>query len=163
VMAQRLALPRRFDLLFIGAMALQAWGNAARLFETVYWWDDLVHLVLPLASVPVLYVLLLRLGMVNDLSDERHRRHRLGFVIFAIGVGLSIGALYEIYEYVMNRGLGADIAIGYADTITDLALDTTGSLIGGALLMLSSALGWGTGRTPGASWHEPASLTGPPG
>ena len=155
VVAQRLQLPRRFDLLFIVAMALQAWGNALRLFEDVYWWDNLVHLVLPLASVPVLYVLLLRLGMVNDLGDERHRRHRIGFAIFAIGMGLSIGALYEIYEYVIHNYLHADIAIGYADTVDDLALDTAGSLIGGAFLMLSSRLGWSTVRAPGVRWHEP--------
>lgn len=133
-------------------MALQAWGNALRLFENIYWWDNLVHFVLPLASVPVLYVLLLRLGMVNDLGDERHRRHRIRFAIFAVGMGLSIGALYE---YVIRNHLHAEIAIGYADTIDDLALDTAGSLIGGALLVLSSRLGWSTVRVPGVRWHEP--------
>jgi hypothetical protein len=155
--AQRLRLPRRFDVLFIAAMVLQAWGNALRLFEDIYWWDDLVHLVFPMATVPVLYILLLRLGMVNALTAEPHRRHRWAFALFAIGMGLSIGALYEVYEYLMVQHLQADIAIGYADTIDDLALDTAGSMLGGALLVLSSTLHWGATRSSGLHWHEPES------
>jgi hypothetical protein len=146
--AQRLRLPRRFDLLFIIAMGLQGWGNALRLFEEISWWDNLVHLILPLSSIPVLYLLLVRLGMVRDLASEPHARHRLGFVIFAMAIGLSIGAVYEIYEYVMNRWLGADIAIGYSDTIFDLTLDSAGSLIGGLVLIRWAAARWPTERGP---------------
>ncbi len=43
--AQRLRMPRLFDALFILGMALQAWGNAGRLFEDVNWWDNVVHFV----------------------------------------------------------------------------------------------------------------------
>ena len=146
--AQRLRLPRLFDLLFIVGMWLQAWGNALRLFEDIYWWDNLVHLVVPFASVPVLYVLLLRLGLLHhEITDEGHpARHRIGLAIFAMATGLSIGALYEIYEYVANRWLDAPIAIGYADTIFDLTLDAIGSLAGGVLLVWWASARWGTER-----------------
>jgi len=135
--AQRLRMPRLFDLLFIVGMWLQAWGNALRLFENLDWWDNLMHLVVPFSSVPVLYILLLRLGLLHhEIDDEGHPlRHRVGLVIFAMAVGLSIGAVYEIYEYVANRWLDAPIAIGYSDTIFDLTLDAIGSLGGGVLLM----------------------------
>ena len=54
--------------------------------------DNLVHFVIPMTSVPVLYVMLVRLGLVRDMSEEQHPRHRLGLVFFAMLVGLSIGA-----------------------------------------------------------------------
>ncbi len=146
LLAQRLRMPRLFDLLFIVGMGLQAWGNALRLFEDVYWWDNLVHLVIPFSSVPLLYVLNVRLGLLPDVAQEEHPRHRLGLVIFAMLSGIAIGALYEIYEYVANHWLGADLAIGYSDTIFDLALDAAGSLAGGLLLIFWSTNRWQTER-----------------
>lgn len=146
VAAQRLRLPRLFDLLFIIGMALQAWGNALRLFEDVNWWDNAVHFVIPATSVPVLYVLSWRLGLLPDMAEEQHPRYRLGLVVFAMMSGLSIGALYEIYEYVAVHWLDAPLAIGYADTIFDLSLDAGGALVGGLLLMLWASQHWPTGR-----------------
>jgi hypothetical protein len=146
VAAQRLRLPRLFDLLFIIAMGLQAWGNALRLFEDIDWWDNLVHFVLPAASVPVLYVLNWRLGLLPAMAEERQPRQRLGLVLFAIMNGLSAAAGYEIYEYVAVNWLDADLAIGYSDTIFDLALGVGGAVAGGVLLMLWSAERWPTGR-----------------
>jgi hypothetical protein len=64
----------------------------------------------------------------------------LSLVVFAILMGLSIGALYEVYEYVANQWLGAEIAIGYSDTIFDLTLDAAGSFAGGVL--------WAAARLP---------------
>jgi len=148
VFAQRLRMPRLFDLLFILGMALQAWGNALRLFEDINWWDNLVHFVVPMSGVPALYVLSLRLGLVPDLAEEVRPRHRLGLILFAGMAGLSIGALYEIYEYVAVHWLDANLAIGYSDTIADLALDAGGALLGGVILMLWSAAHWPTERQP---------------
>jgi hypothetical protein len=149
VAAMRLRLPRVFDLLFIVAWGLQAWGNAFSLFENIYWWDNLVHFVLPATSVPVLYVLGWRLGLVPSLNaDQQHPRYRLGLVLFAEVTGLAIAALYEIYEYVMVNWLGADLAIGYADTIFDLALGAGGALAGGLLLLHWSAEKLPTERQP---------------
>jgi hypothetical protein len=146
--AQRLRLPRLFDLLFLVAMSLQAWGNALRLFEDIFWWDNLVHFAVPFASVPVLYVLNVRLGLLPDLEEEPYPRHRLGLVLFGVFNGIAIGALYEIYEYVAVNWLDAPLAIGYSDTIFDLTLDASGSLAGGVLLMLWASARWGTERRP---------------
>ena len=148
VAAQRLKLPRLFDLLFIIGMGLQAWGNAFHLFEDIDWWDNLVHFVLPAVSVPVLYVLSWRLGLLPAMAEEQHPRQRLGLVVFAMMSGLSIAALYEIYEYVAVHWLDAPLAIGYSDTIFDLTLGVGGALAGGLLLMLWSAANWPTGRQP---------------
>lgn len=143
VAAQRLRMPRQFDLLFIIGMGLQGWGDALNLFDKIDWWDNLVHLVLPFTSVPVLYILLVRLGLLHhEITEEGHPvLHRVGLAIFAVTVGLSIGAIYEIYEYVAKTWLDAPIEIGYADTIFDLTLNALGSLGGGLMLM-----GWASKR-----------------
>lgn len=146
--AQRLRLPRLFDLLFILGMSLQAWGNALHLFEDVSWWDDLVHFAMPFSSVPVLYVLNLRLGLLPNLGEEEHPRHRLGLALFGVLNGIAIGAIYEIYEYVAVEWLDAPLAIGYSDTIFDLTLDAVGSLAGGLLLILWASADRETERRP---------------
>ena len=124
-------------------------GNALRLFENISWWDNLVHLVVPFSSVPVLSVLLVRLGVVHhEITDEGHpTRHHVGPAVFAVAVGLSIGAIYEVYEDVATRWLDAPVAIGYADPIFDLTLGALGSLAGGVLLMRWAATRRGTERT----------------
>jgi hypothetical protein len=85
---------------------------------------------------------------LSHQSTFSNRRQRLGLVVFAILMGLSIGALYEVYEYVANQWLGAEIAIGYSDTIFDLTLDAAGSFAGGVLLMLWAAARLPTERLP---------------
>ena len=146
--AWRLAPPRLFDLLFMVGMWLQAWGNALRLFENISWWDNLVHLAVPFSSVPVLYVLLHRLGLLHHgIDDEGHpARHYIGIAIFATTMGLSIGAIYEVYEYVVVNWLDAPLAIGYADTIFDLTLDTLGAALGAVLLIWWASRRHGTKR-----------------
>jgi hypothetical protein len=144
--AQRLRLPRLFDLLFMIGMASQAWGNALGLFDNYDRYDNIVHFLLPLTSVPVLYVLTVRLGLLPDLADVRKPRQRLGLAVFAVMAGLSIGALYEVYEYVGNKWIGFDISIGYSDTIFDLTLDASGSILGGLVLILWAGAHWPTER-----------------
>jgi len=148
MVAQRLRMPRLFDLLFIIGLGSSAWGNALNLFDEIDKWDNLVHFLLPMSSVPVLYVLSLRLGLVPDLAEAQRPRQRLGLVLFAQMNGLSIAALYEIYEYVVVNWFGSDKEIGYSDTIFDLTLGAGGALAGGVILMLWSAAHWPTERQP---------------
>jgi hypothetical protein len=41
--------PRRFDLAVVIAMAFNGWGDALHLFSRFSWYDNLVHVTLPLA------------------------------------------------------------------------------------------------------------------
>ena len=148
MVAWRLRLPRVFDALFIVGVGLSAWGNAAGLFDRIDKWDNLVHFIFPMSAVPVLYVLNVRLGLLPELAEVKQPRHRLALVVFAVMAGVSAGAFYEIYEYVINNWLGADIEIGYADTIWDLTLDGAGALLGGTVLMSWAATNWPTVREP---------------
>jgi uncharacterized membrane protein YjdF len=130
---------------FLG-MALQGWGNAVGLFTSISWWDSLVHFVLPFWVAPLFYILLIRLELVPDLSDETHGRHRQGIVLVTFALGLAFGAIYEIYEWFADHVLGANLYVGYTDTIKDLTEDGISSLAGGMLLLLWATRGWGTIR-----------------
>jgi hypothetical protein len=147
VLAPRvLDMPRPFDFAFGVAMAFQAWGNALHIFDTVSWYDTVVHFVLPAATAPILYILLSRLELVPDLAETKAPHHHLAILIVSLAFGLAVGSVYEMWEWIDNHALGGDHAVGYDDTIKDLADDALGSLVGGGLLLVWSTRGWRTSR-----------------
>jgi hypothetical protein len=126
--------PRRFDLAFIVAMSLNGWGGALNLFDTVDWYDNLVHVSLPMAVGPLAYVCLVRLQVVPPFSRQNTARHRIGMVIVACALGVTAAAIYEIYEFVLVHFLGSDKFVSESDTVNDLFDGVAGALIGGVLL-----------------------------
>jgi hypothetical protein len=147
VLCRVLAPPRPFDLAFCIGMALQAWGNAVTLFTAWPWYDKVVHFVLTLAAAPLFYLALVRLEAVPDLAQEHPRRRRhVGIVVVTLALGEAFGALYEVYEYMAVHWLGADLQIGYADTIADLLYDAVAAAAGGLLLVVWASFGWTTRR-----------------
>jgi uncharacterized membrane protein YjdF len=105
------------DLVFALALGAQAVG---RPFEGG---DTLPHLVLPLLSGPVLYLALVRLGVVP---------RRPGLTTFA-GV-LALGAAWELVEALADAAFGTDYSQGYADTSGDLFNDAIAAAASGALV-----------------------------
>lgn len=144
--ARRLDLPRPLDLAVVAGLGLQAFGNALGLFEAHVHYDKLVHFVLPLAVAPTLYVLLIRLRLVPDLADKNLRSHPGGIVIVTLALGVTVGVVYELYEYLAVHVWGAGLHVGYGDTIADLLDDSLGSLLGGFVLLVWATRGWGTTR-----------------
>jgi hypothetical protein len=146
ILARIIDVPRPFDLGFVVGMALQGWGNAAGLFDRYGWYDSVVHFVLSAMVAPLFYIGLARLRVVPDLDEDFDEHHHAGIFLISLALGGAFGAFYEIYEYVAVRGFGADLQIGYADTILDLTLDLLGSALGGLGLMFWAVRGWGTSR-----------------
>jgi uncharacterized membrane protein YjdF len=105
------------DLGFALALGAQAIG---RPFEVG---DTLPHLVLPLLSGPVLYVGLLRLGVVP----------RFPGVATFVGV-LALGVAWELVEWLADTTLGTDYSQGYGDTAGDLLNDALAAAASGVLV-----------------------------
>lgn len=105
------------DLVFALALGAQAIG---RPFEGG---DTLPHLVLPLLSGPVLYVGLLRLGVVP----------RFPGVATFVGV-LALGVAWELVEWLADTTLGTDYSQGYGDTAGDLLNDALAAAASGVLV-----------------------------
>lgn len=68
-------LPRLFDLAVIVAMTLIAWGTALGLYGDYYFYDNIVHGVAPVFYAPVLYLVLVRLGVLVDPTRTSIARH----------------------------------------------------------------------------------------
>lgn len=150
VIARVIALPRPFDLGLVLGMMLQAWGNALNLFNDWGFYDNIVHVSLTAFAAPVFYIGLARLEVVPDLADDTQARHHTGIFVITLSLALAFGAVYEVYEWAADNLLGANLAIGETDTITDLFDDAIGGVIGGALLVVWATYGWGTMRRVGA-------------
>jgi hypothetical protein len=95
---------------------------------------------------PLFYIGLARLSVVPDLREDFDDHHHVGIFIISLALGTAFGALYEIYEYVAVMRFGANLHIGYGDTILDMTLDLLGSALGGAGLSFWALRGWGTSR-----------------
>jgi hypothetical protein len=148
-------LPRLFDLCLVTALTLQAWGEALGLYDSVAWFDNVVHFSLPFFGAPTLYIVLARLDVVPDPKDDTHGRHYAGMAIICFALGVALGGVWEIFEYLSDNTLGSSLQIDNADTVGDLIADTLGSLCGAALLVVWARWGWGSvRRIPGESRFE---------
>ena len=75
-----LNIPRPIDWIFNIAMFFQGWGNALHLFEDFWWYDNTVHITLPMSLAPILYIAFARIDIVPDpgVGGCHGRDHRDG-------------------------------------------------------------------------------------
>jgi hypothetical protein len=139
-------LPRLYDLSVVVATSLQAWGEALHAYDSISWFDNVVHFTVPLLGAPVVYIVLARLDVVPDPRDETFVRHYVGMFLITLALGLAIGAIWEMVEYASDETLGSRLQIGNADTVGDLMADGLGALGGAALLVVWARYGWGSVR-----------------
>ncbi|MCF6746645.1 hypothetical protein E9529_20685 [Blastococcus sp. KM273128] len=158
LVARLLNLPRPYDLSLTVAMALQGFGEVLGLYDEWVRFDDLVHFTLPMLTAPVVYIALARAEVVPDPRDETHLPHYVGIAVVTAALGISIGALWEVYEWRSDAWLGTDLSIDNDDTNGDLVRDSLGSLVGANLLVVWARFGWGSvRRIPGVNTHEDVS------
>ncbi len=128
---QVLAIVFVFAALFLGEV--RSW------YERIWWWDIGLHtssgLLLGLVGFLLVYVL-----NENERVDV-HMRPRF-VALFAFLFAVATGAVWEIFEFAMDRLLGANMQkpmfgdpSGLTDTMWDLIVDTLGAFA-------ISALGW---------------------
>jgi uncharacterized membrane protein YjdF len=148
-----LYLPRPFDLAFILAMTLTGWGEALELYDRFGYYDVVVHFLVPLFGAPCVYIALARLDTLPDPADAYDsRRHLAGIFVVTFALGLAIGALWEIVEWISDHTFGSNLQEGQDDTIGDLVADATGALGGGFFLLAWTVFGWATvRRVPGGA------------
>jgi hypothetical protein len=102
-----LDVPREIDWIFCLAMAFQGWGNALELFTELSWYDNTVHVTLPMSLAPIIYLALSRIDVVPDPCDRAGARAELfGMVFVTLCIGVSAASVYEIYEWVVVNWLG---------------------------------------------------------
>jgi uncharacterized membrane protein HdeD (DUF308 family)/uncharacterized membrane protein YjdF len=142
-------LPRWFDFGLTVAMTLIAWGTALSLYGGWFYYDKIVHGLSPVGYVPVLYIVLVRLGVVPDpgIAIREHRVARIsGIFIVTLAVGIAVGGVYESIEWFEDKFLGGHFVGGLWDTETDLLCDEGGSLVGATFLTVWALRGWTSRR-----------------
>jgi hypothetical protein len=124
-------------------------GGLTHAFSSVGGYGAGVHLLVSAAAAPVLFLALIRLHLVPDLSRRRQLHQRLGIGLIGFSAGFSAGILHELYVFAANHVLDAGFAVDYGILIRRLALDVVGALGGAVLLVLWATFGWSTRRLPG--------------
>ncbi len=113
-----LPYPYTLDILWTLPFLIDTAGNAADLYDSVSWWDDLNHFVnwgiLVLAFGQLL--LLLPVG-------------RLETGALCVGFGAVTAVLWEFAEYMTFIRDSPEEATAYTDTLGDLALGLSGSIV----------------------------------
>jgi hypothetical protein len=115
--------PYALDVLLVLPFLIDTAGNAANLYDTIGWWDDANHFVNWAILVAAFGQLLLRLPV-----------GRLELVALAIGFGAVTAVLWEFGEYLtFIRNNESELRTAYTDTLGDLALGLSGSVLAAVL------------------------------
>src|SRR5262252_2481873 len=149
LVARVVELPRWFDFGLIVAMTLIAYGTALSLYGSWFYYDKIVHGISPIGYVPVIYIALVRLGVVPDpgIAIRERRVARIsGIFIVTLALGVAVGAFYESIEWFEDKFLGGHFVGGLWDTETDLLCDEGGSFLGAAFLTVWALRGWTSRR-----------------
>jgi len=112
------AYPYVMDILVALPFLIDTAGNAADLYDTIDWWDDANHFVNWAILVAGFCQLLLRLPL-----------GRLASAAIAIGFGAVTAILWEFGEYFAFIRNSPELATAYTDTLGDLALGLSGSVV----------------------------------
>ena len=108
-------------------------GEVRDYYERFWWWDAILH------TTSGLLLGMLGFMFVYMLNEDRHvdLHMRPSFVaLFAFFFAVALGAIWEIFEFGMDRYLGTNMQpatpgdpSGLSDTIHDLIVDTLGAAV----------------------------------
>jgi hypothetical protein len=151
LLARAVSLPRFYDASVIVVMFLLAWGSALGMYGSWGFYDNLVHFIVPLLTTGMIYLLLVRLGVVPELRDLKQLHQKVGFFLTVMALGMAIGAGWEVVEWLLDQVTDVGRVGSADDTATDLISDTLGSGLSALILVLWSLGGHSLTRRPGAA------------
>lgn len=101
-------------------------GEAFDFYNRYWWWDLILHAgsALGFGLVGFLFVFTL-------FEGDRYAAPAWALALIAFCMAVTIGALWEIFEFGMDRGFGLNMQkSGLVDTMGDLIVDVIGAAIG---------------------------------
>lgn len=115
-----------WSLLAAGLVASVA-GSLWNLYSKIFWYDEVVHgyNFFALALVVAVYAY----GTVLTGAD----RHGLLLVLTIAGLGLALGAIWEVAEWTYDQFVRPNAILPKTDTILDLVVDAAGALVAGII------------------------------
>ncbi len=118
--------PYATDVLLTLPFLIDTTGNALDLYDTIQWWDDANHLV--------------NWALLSGAIGALAWRTRIGSwetLAFVVGFGAVTAILWEVAEYFAFIRRSPELATAYSDTLGDLALGLTGSVLAGLVAALT--------------------------
>ena len=114
--------PYALDILLVLPFLIDVAGNALDLYDTISWWDDANHLVNWGLLTAAFGQLLVRLPL-----------QRWAAWGLAVGFGGVTAVLWEFGEYYTFIRNSPELETAYTDTLFDLAMGLTGSVVAATL------------------------------
>jgi len=109
-------------------------GNAFNLYERFTWYDKFTHFT---GGATIGLAILLILDFLYKKNNWNFGSKT--FIIFTLSLSLSIGVMYEFWEYFIYSVLNyKQVITGLTDTSQDLLMDFLGSLL--SILLFSRSL-----------------------
>ncbi len=103
-------------------------GEVGDFYEKYWWWDVLLHggSAIGFGLIGFIFIFLLFKG-------DRYAAPPIAMAFFAFCFGVSIGVVWEIFEFVMDQTFGLNMQkSGLVDTMWDLIVDAIGATLGAA-------------------------------
>lgn len=126
IRARDTAYPYTADILLTLPFLIDTAGNAADFYDSIWWWDDVNHLVN--------WALLS--GAIGALAWRNNVRPRQTLA-YVVGFGAVTAILWEIAEYISFIRFSEELATAYVDTLGDMTLGLTGSVVAGLAAALA--------------------------
>jgi hypothetical protein len=121
--SRRREYPFDIDLLWTLPFLIDTAGNVADLYDSISWWDDANH-----------FVNWCILVLASGLGLVRLQLPRWVATALAVGFGAVTAVLWEFAEYVTFIRNSPEKRTAYTDTLGDLALGLSGSVVAAALV-----------------------------
>lgn len=134
-----------FDIAFGIVVLASTWSSVLGIYLTTRWWDLPMHFATNGLSAALLYILLVRVEVVADHRTLPHPVLSAAVVTTAIGV--TLGVLWEFFEWFAHTFIDEQIFVGYVDSLGDVLWGGLGSLLAGF------GVTWFMAR-PGADEHR---------
>jgi len=125
------------DIAFGVVLLLAVWSSVLDLYVTVRWWDIPMHFLTNGLCAVLLYLVLMRLEALPDASTLP--RPVASAVTVTTALGLSLGVVWEVFEWLGHTFVDDAIYVGYTDTIGDLVWGGAGSMLAGFTLVYLAA------------------------
>jgi hypothetical protein len=120
--------PYALDILLVSPFLVDVVGNTFDLYDTIGWWDDLNH-----------FVNWALLSGAVGLLVLRFRLPRLEAFVIVVGMGAVFAILWELAEYVAFIRNSTELDTAYEDTLGDMMLGLSGSIVAGFACAVAAA------------------------
>ena len=123
----KINFPIEFELLIIFFLYASLFlGEVQSYYQIYWWWDLMLH---TLSGVILGLIAFLIVFMLNYEKKVNLSLRPIFLAVFSLSFAVSIGAIWEIFEYLMDYYVGTNMQKdGLNDTMADLIVDTLGAL-----------------------------------